>query len=62
MKEATGELNMTLITVSIIGTIFLAVTVILPRVMNNTDNVWGNNSKDSQINFGKTNVNADAEE
>lgn len=62
MKEATGELNMTLITVSIIGTIFLAVTVILPRVMNNTDNVWGNNSKDSQINFGKTNVNADDEE
>ena len=62
MKEATGELNMTLITVSIIGTIFLAVTVILPRVMNSTDNVWGNNSKDSQINFGKTNVNADDEE
>ena len=62
MKEATGELNMTLITVSIIGTIFLAVTVILPRVMNNTDNVWGSNSKDSQISCGKTNVNADDEE
>ena len=61
MKEATGELNMTLITVSIIGTIFLAVTVIVPRVLNNTDNVWGNNSKDSQINFGKTNVNSDDE-
>ena len=61
MKEATGELNMTLITVSIIGTIFLAVTVIVPRVMNNSNNVWGDDSKDSQINFGKTNANSDDE-
>jgi hypothetical protein len=61
MKEATGELNMTLITVSIIGTIFLAITVIVPRVMNNSNNVWGDDSKDSQINFGKTNANSDDE-
>ena len=62
MKEATGELNMTLITVSIIGVIFAAVTIIVPRVLNNNKNVWGNQSKDSQINFGHTNVNADDEE
>ena len=61
MKEATGELNMTLITVSIIGTIFLAVTEIVPCVMNNSNNVWGDDSKDSQINFGKTNANSDDE-
>jgi hypothetical protein len=59
MKEATGELNMTLITVSIIGVIFLAVTVLVPRVLNNTNNVWGEESKDSQINFGHTNINSD---
>ena len=53
MKEATGELNMTLVTISIITIIFAAITIIVPRVLNNNENVWGEDSKDTEINFGK---------
>ncbi len=53
MKEATGELNMTLVTISIITVIFAGITIIVPRVLNNTEDVWGDNSKDTEINFGK---------
>jgi len=53
MKEATGDLNMTLVTISIITVIFAAITIIVPRVLNNTEDVWGDNSKDTEINFGK---------
>lgn len=54
MKEATGELNMTLVTISIITVIFAAITIIVPRVLNNTEDVWGQESKDTEVNFGKS--------
>ena len=41
MKEAVGELNMTLITINIIGVVLAGVSLIVPRVLNNAKDVWG---------------------
>ncbi len=54
MKEATGELNMTLITINIIGVVFMGITVIIPRVLNNAKEVWGVEQEDNCVNFGMT--------
>lgn len=54
MKEATGELNMTLITINIIGVVFMGITVIIPRVLNNAKEVWGVEQADNCVNFGMT--------
>ncbi len=54
MKEATGELNLTLVTIAAIGLFLAGVIVILPRVFDNSQNVWGEGSKDTEVNFGKT--------
>ena len=53
MKEAVGELNMTLVTISIVTIIFAAITIIVPKVLNQTNGVWGEESKDTEVNFGK---------
>jgi hypothetical protein len=53
MKEATGELDMTIVTIMIVGAFFIGITFILPRVFNNTNGVWGNDSRDHEVNFGK---------
>jgi hypothetical protein len=54
MKEATGELNMTLITINIIGVVFMGITVIVPRVLNSARDVWGVEQEDNCVNFGMT--------
>ena len=54
MKEATGELNMTLITINIIGVILAGVTLIVPRVLNQTKDIWGTESPENCVNFGMT--------
>ena len=40
MKEASGELNMTLITVIAIGLILGVVTVFVPRILETIQNTW----------------------
>lgn len=40
MKEATGELNMTVVTIVAIGLILAAVYFLLPRVLGNITNGW----------------------
>jgi len=44
MKEASGELNMTLVTVLAIGAILLFVTTFVPKILNNIENNWGNDT------------------
>jgi len=53
MKEATGELNLTLVTIAAIGLFLAGIIVVLPRVFDNSKNVWGDGSKDTEVNFGK---------
>ncbi len=54
MKEATGELNMTLVTMTIIFAIFSGVTIIVPRVLDGARELWGVEQKDNCVNFGMT--------
>jgi hypothetical protein len=53
MKEATGELNMTLVTITAIGIFLTGVMFILPNLFNNSQNIWGEGSNDTEVNFGK---------
>jgi len=53
MKEATGDLNLTLVTIVVIGMFLVGVIVILPRVFDNSNNVWGDESRDTEVNFGR---------
>jgi hypothetical protein len=53
MKEATGDLNLTLVTIVVIGLFLVGVIVILPRVFDSSQNVWGDSSKDTEVNFGR---------
>lgn len=46
MKEATGELNMTLITVLAIGAILAFVTLFVPDILDSIKDNWG---KDTAI-------------
>ena len=54
MKEAVGELNMTLITINIIGVVLAGISLIVPRVLNNAKDVWGVEQPDNCVNFGMT--------
>ena len=54
MKEATGELNMTFITMSIVFAIFSGIAVIVPHVLDSAREVWGVEQKDNCVNFGMT--------
>lgn len=55
MKEASGELNMTLITVIAIGLILGVVTMFVPQIMQTIQNTWGatndtaNDAADGQL-------------
>lgn len=40
MKEATGELNMTLVTVIAVAAILVFVTTFVPRILENVSNRW----------------------
>jgi hypothetical protein len=45
---------MTLITINIIGVVFMGITVIVPRVLNSARDVWGVEQEDNCVNFGMT--------
>lgn len=40
MKEATGELNMTLVTIIAIAAVLAFVTMFLPKILGNVSNEW----------------------
>lgn len=45
MKEASGELNMTLVTVLAIAAILAFVTFFVPQILNSINENWNNNNK-----------------
>ena len=55
MKEASGELNMTLITVIAIGLILGVVTVFVPRILETIQNTW--DATDEAANDARPNPN-----
>lgn len=44
MKEATGELNMTLVTILAVAAILAFVTLFVPNILNQIGNKWGNDA------------------
>ena len=40
MKESTGELNMTLVTVVAVAAILIFATTFVPQILNNVQNRW----------------------
>lgn len=42
MKEATGELNMTLVTILAVAAILAFVTFFVPSILDSIQNNWGN--------------------
>lgn len=44
MKEATGELNMTLVTVLAVAAILAFVTFFVPQILDQIENKWGNDN------------------
>lgn len=40
MKEATGELNMTLVTIIAIAAVLTFVTMFLPKILSSVDEKW----------------------
>ena len=40
MKEATGELNMTLVTIIAIAAVLTFVTIFLPKILNTVGDKW----------------------
>ena len=52
MKQATGELNMTLVTVNIIAVFILGLTVIVPTIIKNANNTWAEQNENTGVNFG----------
>lgn len=50
MKEATGELNMTLVTIIAIAAVLLFVSLFLPNMLQTVGDRWNNSNKgDIQI-------------
>jgi len=47
MKEATGELNMTLITVIAIAAILAFVVMFVPSILNRISGTWGDQNKNT---------------
>ena len=43
MKEASGELNMTLVTVLAVGAILAFVTMFVPKILDSIESNWNNN-------------------
>lgn len=41
MKEATGELNMTLVTILAVAAILAFVTFFVPQILNQIESNWG---------------------
>ena len=49
MKEATGELNMTVVTIIAIGAIIAFFWVMWPNIQNTINNWWNNISDTSKV-------------
>lgn len=45
MKEATGELNMTLVTILAVAAILTFVTLFVPSILNSIQAKWGNDTE-----------------
>ena len=52
MKEASGELNMTLVTVIAIAAILLFVTTFVPQILKSIEGKW-NNDQDIDVPGGR---------
>ena len=48
MKEASGELNMTLITVIAIGLILGVITTVLPGMLDTIKETWGSAQEEAE--------------
>ena len=55
MKEATGELNMTLVTILAVAAILTFVTFFVPSILDSIKNKWGNDNE-IEINTGYVEV------
>lgn len=44
MKEATGELNMTLVTILAVAAILAFVTMFVPTILDSIQSKWGNDN------------------
>lgn len=51
MKEASGELNMTLVTVLAIAAILAFVTMFVPKILESIEANWNNNNAINQGNY-----------
>lgn len=54
MKEATGEMNMTVVTIIAIGAIIAFFWIMWPKIQNTITNQWGNISNDGGYNIVNT--------
>ena len=55
MKEATGELNMTLVTIIAIAAVLAFVTFFLPGILNSVGDSWNEaNATECKVVNGKT--------
>jgi len=54
MKQATGELNLTLVTMSIIAAVLLAISIMIPMIVGNANNTWSDRRGNTNVNFGMT--------
>lgn len=52
MKEATGELNMTVVTIIAIGAIIAFFWLLWPQIQNTINSQWNNISDDGGYNIG----------
>ncbi len=50
MKEATGELNMTIVVVVAVAAILAFVTFFVPKVINQINDKWGNAAENDIVN------------
>ena len=50
MKEATGELNMTLVTIIAIAAVLLFVSLFLPQMLKTVGDRWNASNNDTSMN------------
>lgn len=56
MKEATGELNMTLVTVLAVAAILAFVTLFVPKILETVNDQWDENNESTIVDDSKTKV------
>ena len=52
MKEATGEMNMTLVTIIAVGAILAFFWIMWPTIKNSITGIW-NKTNNQQVNYNK---------